>query len=237
MLGPLAGAAVLAVADWRAIFWLNLLLGVGLAGGRRRRRRAVGPTRSAWSSSSLAAGRSACAGRAGRARRGRHARPAVGAAGRVLDGDDAAGARRAARRSPAVVRAWPCRPGGPAAAGGSGGWPRRSTSWARPWPSSSPWASLVWAFAAADPATQVVAHGWLLLPVAPGRRGVRAARAPGADPVLPAALRPTGAWGALLVNLLVGVALVAALVDIPLFARNTTTRGTSSARRSCCCGC
>src|SRR4051812_8792294 len=42
VLGPLAGAAVLAVADWRAIFWLNLLLAVALAvgvlvsaGGRR----------------------------------------------------------------------------------------------------------------------------------------------------------------------------------------------------------
>src|ERR1700712_1721733 len=33
VLGPLAGAGVLAVADWRAIFWLNLVLGVALAGG------------------------------------------------------------------------------------------------------------------------------------------------------------------------------------------------------------
>src|SRR3954454_18592113 len=33
VLGPLAGAAVLAVADWRAIFWLNLLLGLGLGAG------------------------------------------------------------------------------------------------------------------------------------------------------------------------------------------------------------
>src|SRR3954465_2609533 len=33
VLGPLAGAGVLAVADWRAIFWLNLLLGLGLAVG------------------------------------------------------------------------------------------------------------------------------------------------------------------------------------------------------------
>src|SRR3954453_17891374 len=33
VLGPLAGAAVLAVADWRTIFWLNLLLGLGLAVG------------------------------------------------------------------------------------------------------------------------------------------------------------------------------------------------------------
>src|SRR5215212_1937109 len=36
VLGPLAGAAVLAVADWRAIFWLNLLLGLGLAAGIAR---------------------------------------------------------------------------------------------------------------------------------------------------------------------------------------------------------
>src|SRR5688572_19039714 len=47
VLGPLAGAAVLAVADWRAIFWLNLLLGLGLAvgvagSGRVRRPDGVG---------------------------------------------------------------------------------------------------------------------------------------------------------------------------------------------------
>src|SRR3954447_24325305 len=47
VLGPLAGAAVLAVADWRAIFWLNLLLGLGLAvgahvAGRERRPDPVG---------------------------------------------------------------------------------------------------------------------------------------------------------------------------------------------------
>src|SRR4051812_35111334 len=33
VLGPLAGAAVLAVGDWRAIFWLNLALGLCLAFG------------------------------------------------------------------------------------------------------------------------------------------------------------------------------------------------------------
>jgi hypothetical protein len=87
--------------------------------------------------------------------------------------------------------------------------------------------ALVWAFAAADPAREVVAHGWLLLPLA-AVAGVlfvlheRRAH----DPVLPlAALRPVGAWGALLVNLFVGAALVAALVDVPLFARATTTPG------------
>jgi hypothetical protein len=87
--------------------------------------------------------------------------------------------------------------------------------------------SLVWAFAAADPATEIVAHGPVLLPVAAVAAVafvVHERRT--ADPVLPlAALRPAGAWGALLVNLLVGVALVAALVDVPLFARATTTPG------------
>lgn len=33
VLGPLLGALVLALADWRAIFWLNVVLGVLLAGG------------------------------------------------------------------------------------------------------------------------------------------------------------------------------------------------------------
>ena len=43
VLGPLLGAAVLAVADWRAIFWLNVVLGIvialvlALTGGREAR--------------------------------------------------------------------------------------------------------------------------------------------------------------------------------------------------------
>ena len=35
VLGPVLGAAVLAVADWRAIFWLNAVLGVLLAAAGR----------------------------------------------------------------------------------------------------------------------------------------------------------------------------------------------------------
>lgn len=46
-----------------------------------------------------------------------------------------------------------------------------------------------------------------------------------ADPVVPrGALRATPAWGSLVVSFLVGWALIAALVDIPLFARTTTER-------------
>jgi hypothetical protein len=33
LVGPLVGAVVLAVADWRAIFWLTMTLGLALAGG------------------------------------------------------------------------------------------------------------------------------------------------------------------------------------------------------------
>src|SRR4051794_21206867 len=43
VLGPLYGAVVLAVADWRWIFWLNLGVGLVLAGLLRRRGR-VSPT-------------------------------------------------------------------------------------------------------------------------------------------------------------------------------------------------
>ncbi len=45
-------------------------------------------------------------------------------------------------------------------------------------------------------------------------------------PIVPrGALRATPAWGALVVSFLVGWALIAALVDIPLFARTTTEKG------------
>jgi MFS family permease len=212
VLGPLAGAAVLAVSDWRAIFWLNLLLGVGLAlgavvtSGRRPDRLLLAePTALAedvtvgllWvplvGSSTLTTPLALVAILAGAA--------AVARALLVPDGAvlPLRGLRRLAGEvdvlgSALVVVAL---------------------------------GALVWAFAAAEPATQVVAHGWILLPVAAVAAAAFVVHERRAEaPVLPlAALRPTGAWGALLVNLLVGVALVAALVDVPLFARATTTPG------------
>src|SRR5215210_3288317 len=59
VLGPLAGAAVLDVADWRAIFWLNLLLGLALAvgaavTGRGRRPEPVGLVLAAVAAMALA---------------------------------------------------------------------------------------------------------------------------------------------------------------------------------------
>jgi MFS family permease len=227
VLGPLAGAAVLALADWRAIFWLNLLLGLALAGGavvtgRVRRPDPLGLALAAVAGVAVALQLAAPAALAEDVTLGLLYVPvvesvewttplvlvaAVAGAGLVARSITApAGAvlpLRGMRRLAGEVDVL-----GSALAEVALG-------------------SLVWAFAAADPATQIVAHGPVLVPlaVAVGVAFVwHERRAP--DPVLPLSeLRPVGAWGALLVNVLVGAALVAALVDIPLFARNTTTPG------------
>jgi MFS family permease len=227
VLGPLAGAAVLAVADWRAIFWLNLLLGLGLAVGvlvtaRVRRPDPVGLVLAAVTGLAVALQLAAPAALAEDVTLGLLYVPVVpsvaastplvlvalvAGAGLVVGSLTApAGAVVPLRGLPRLAREVDV-VGSALAVVALG--------------------SLVWAFAAADPATQIVAHGPVLLPLALAAAVafvVHERRT--AEPVLPLrALRPTGAWGALLVNLLVGVALVAALVDIPLFARNTTTPG------------
>ncbi|GAA3653169.1 hypothetical protein GCM10022237_11280 [Nocardioides ginsengisoli] len=86
---------------------------------------------------------------------------------------------------------------------------------------------IVLAFATADPAVAVFSPQgpWFLLGSALAVvllvLHLRRADAP----IVPrGALRPTPAWGALVVSFLVGWALIAALVDIPLFARTTTQR-------------
>src|SRR3954468_6687146 len=227
VLGPLAGAAVLAVADWRAIFWLNLLLGLGLAAGalvagRGRRPDLIGLVLAAVAFVALALQLAVPAALAEDVTLGLLYVPVVDAvpastplvlvavvAGvatvvRSLTSPDRAvlplrGLRRLAAEGDVL--------GSVLVVVALG--------------------CLVWAFAAADPATQVVALGPVLLPIAAVAAVgfVLHERRPPA-PVLPLRqLRPAGAWGALLVNLLVGVALVAALVDVPLFARNTTTPG------------
>ncbi len=79
-------------------------------------------------------------------------------------------------------------------------------------------------FSTADPSKQVVASS---APFAgPARRRphriVLLAPAPGHGPLIePGALAARPAWGALAVNLALGGALMAALVDVPLFARAT----------------
>ena len=227
VLGPLAGAAVLAVADWRAIFWLNLLLGLGLAAGvlvsaRGRRPDPVGLGFAALAGIALALQLAAPAALAENVTLGLLYVPVVPSLAVstplvlvVVVAGAALVARSLMTPAGAVL---PLR-----------GLPRLAAEVDVLGSALAVVAlgSVVWAFAAADPARQIVAHGPVLLPlalVAAVAFVLRERRA--ADPVLPLrALRPTGAWGALLVNLLVGVALVAALVDVPLFARNTTAPG------------
>ncbi|MDN4163602.1 MFS transporter [Nocardioides abyssi] len=86
---------------------------------------------------------------------------------------------------------------------------------------------VILAFATADPKVQVFSDQglWYLLGAAVGAVAfvvhVRRTEAP----IVPAgALRRTPAWGAVLVSFFVGAALIAALIDIPLFARTTIHR-------------
>jgi len=226
VLGPLAGAAVLALADWRAIFWLNLGLGLGLAAGAaagaRRRPDPVGLALLAVAAAALALLLAEPAVLAEDVTVGLLWVPLAGSFPLTMPLALVAVLAGAA----AVIRALRHPAGAVLPLHGL----RRLSAEVDVLGSALlvvALGALVWAFAAADPATQVVADGWLLLPlaaVAAVAFVLHERRA--AAPVLPlAALRPTGAWGAMLVNLLVGVALVAALVDVPLFARATTTPG------------
>jgi MFS family permease len=86
---------------------------------------------------------------------------------------------------------------------------------------------IVLAFASADPEAAVFnpKGGWFLAgsALAAAAFVVHLMRADA--PIVPrSALAPVPAWGSLVVSFLVGWALIAALVDIPLFARTTTYR-------------
>ncbi|MBA2445540.1 MAG: MFS transporter [Nocardioidaceae bacterium] len=85
-------------------------------------------------------------------------------------------------------------------------------------------AGIVLAFASADPEVQVLSPSgpWLLVgsAIAAGLFAWRQRMA--RNPLVPRnALRERAAWGALAVSFFVGAALIAALVDIPIFARIT----------------
>ncbi len=85
-------------------------------------------------------------------------------------------------------------------------------------------AGVILAFATADPKVQVFSDQgvWYLLgsALAAAAFVVHLRRAP-APLVPPGTLRRAPAWGAMVVSLFIGAALIAALIDIPLFARTT----------------
>lgn len=219
VLGPLLGAAVLVVADWRAIFWLNVVLGILLAvaigfvtrGSEERGR----PRILTWVLGVATAGLlwltlAAPPSLATDVYLGLPFVPFAGD-GRVLTPIGLVTALLALALAVLTVRQW---------------WPPLRES-------DVPGAVLlgtalgcvVLTFSSADPETEVVGPlGYALLPVA-----LVAALAyvwrhrTAASPLVPrGTVRGRTPW-ALLVSLLVGVALVAVVVDVPLFSRLTTS--------------
>ncbi|WP_310963795.1 MFS transporter [Nocardioides terrisoli] len=235
VLGPLYGAAVLAVGGWRDIFWINLTVGLVLAA-------AVAATRSVGPPGTPASP----AGRRGR----------VDIVGLVLGALALAGMLLVMRQPTALVTS--VRWGGPFVPFTDGG-----SIWMSPigvatialavvllgWLLASPWsavdrpawrrslaetdlvgamllavalAGVILAFATADPQVQVfsAAGPWYLALAALSalafwwhNRRARHALVPRGS----LAQRP--AWGAIVVSFFIGAALIAALVDIPIFAR------------------
>ena len=85
-------------------------------------------------------------------------------------------------------------------------------------------AGVILAFATADPRIQVFSDRgrWYLLVAALAAIAFALHLRRAEDPLVPrGALRRTPAWGAMLVSFFVGAALIAALIDIPIFARTT----------------
>ena len=214
VLGPVLGAAVLAVADWRAIFWLNAVLGVALAaavvavgGGMPFRPRpllvAVSLLAAAVTWLALAAPEALVTSVSlgvpfvpfGDST-SRLATP-VGVVALLLVG--------------AAVALWV-----------RGAWPvLRRADLLGALLLGGALGCIVLTFAAADPETEVVGPvGFALLPVAVVLSGLyllhhrRAGR-----PLVPRGVVVGRTRWALVVSLCVGVALVAVIVDVPLLAR------------------
>ena len=216
VLGPLVGAAVLAVAGWRAVFWGNLGAAVLLAALVWRPRRAdpllVGATAVASAATALAA----------LAPDRLVSGLTTGLAFVPLAGDwpwTTPVTLVAGLGWLALAALWWARHGG------------REVAAAVDLPAAAllttALSCLVLAFATSDPQVRLVAEDAPLL-LAVGAfaaagfvvRNRRAAR-----PLVPrGVLGPVAARGALVVNVLVGTALVAALVDVPIFARVTTAQ-------------
>ena len=230
VLGPLYGAAVLAVADWRAIFWLNLAVGLVLAAALVGSRPAVEGRRSTrrpdLAGAALGSAALACVAVLMREPHalvtdvewGRAFLPVVG---------------ESRWTSPLALVAY----------GLLGLFAVRQATARRPLLDWRAWrgvlarvdvigavligtalGGVIVAFASADPEVAVLGdRGWAWLAGAAVAATLFAWRQRvSGDPLVPrGALRPRPAWGAVVASFFVGAALIAALVDIPFFARLT----------------
>ncbi|MEX1909361.1 MFS transporter [Janibacter sp. Y6] len=229
VLGPVLGAAVLAVADWRAIFWLNVALALVLAVALRvvDREGAKGDplTRPARLGLALGAVAVALLWLALAAPRRLVTDVTLGLPFVPLGGTDhrlvtpvgaLALALGAIALAVALRRGWPT---------------LREGDLVGALLLGTALGCVVLTFAAADPEREVVGPlGYALLPVALVAAGLFAWR----QRTAPSPLVPRGTLGgrtgwALLVSVLVGVALVSVVVDVPLLARLTTDGGQTHA--------
>ncbi len=253
LLGPLYGAAVVAVATWRTVFWVNLVVAAALAVVLAARSGAVSPQQHARED--------ARPGGSGLRRAGRHRGDpvgwlllCVGLAGLLL----ALIAPAALTDSVTLGRlyvpvtasaAWltPLALGTVVLLGSFIAWElvRPPTAAAavplRRLPDvvrdadvpgavllAASLGCIVAAFASADPSRHVLSPvgGWLLgaAAVLAAAFVVREARC--REPLVPlGTLRDPAAYGALIVTLATGAALMAVLVDVPIFARTTRYPG------------
>ena len=247
LLGPLAGAVILAVADWRAIFGVNLIVGVVLAVALQRGEAPIAGQRVAGISRPSDP----------RPSRLRPSGPRpdvlgvlllliVAVAGALVFVEPTAMMRDLTWGELYIPVAGDSRwatPLGLACITGVVLFAARCTFARRPLVDVRGWSAdlaevdlpgalllavalggVILAFATADPQVQAVSAqgGWYLLGGALALLAFVLRQRSAARPLVPrSALRPRAAWGSVLVSLLVGAALVAALIDVPLFARTT----------------
>lgn len=240
VLGPLFGAAVIAFADWRVIFAINLLVGVVLAlavralaartpePGRGVPRTDDGrpPGRTDWIGAVLLT-----------------AAVLVAALAVVRPGALMRDLTWGAMFVPYVSESRWLTPVGLVALGLAAAFVVRLLTARTPLVDVRAWGralvaadllgatflalalgGVILAFATADPRVEVFSPqgGWYLLGSAIGAVALAVHLRRASDPLVPrGAFRRTPAWGSLVVSFLVGAGLIAALIDIPLFARST----------------
>ena len=232
VIGPLYGAVVLTVGTWRDIFWLNLAGALVLAVVIRRASRdrpatgARARTHVDWTGAAIAAAWLISLLVVLRQPRWLSESVALGAVLVPVGGDNRWSAplalitialllllvvRGFTAEHPLVdLRAW-----------------RDTSRHVDLWGAlllASALACVILAFASADPQVQVFspAGGWLLAAGAAAAVGFWLRNRAVSNPLVPrGAVQSTPAWGAMVVSFFVGSALIAALVDIPIFARIT----------------
>src|SRR6478672_5665290 len=253
VLGPLFGAVVLALADWRAIFLINLAVGLVLAAAGASALEA--PPEDLPAVEARAEDLPAADARAKRASKPR--RPRADLVGAVLLLLTLATGVLVFVRPTPIMRdltwgqifipfvgngRW-LTPVGVVAMAAALLFLVRCATAARPLVDLPAWvrtareadlvgalflavalAGVILAFATADPKVQVFSDqgAWYLLGSVLATVAFVLHLRRSESPLVPAgALRRTPAWGAMLVSFFVGAALIAALIDIPIFARTT----------------